>query len=96
MAITIELTPQEEADLEKRARARGMALPEFVKLRALENISIGTNGPSSGENLKAMFARWQAEAEDTTPEEDAAYEQMQKRIEEGGVTMRRVDVTGCE
>ena len=38
MTLTIELTPEEQAAIEGQAAACGMALPEFVKLRALENV----------------------------------------------------------
>ena len=38
MTLTIELTPEEQANLALQAAARGLALPEFVKLRALELI----------------------------------------------------------
>ena len=53
--------------------------------------------PQRAEDLRSMFAQWATEAEAPTPEEDAAYDAMLRRLDgESGVTMRRVDVTGSE
>jgi hypothetical protein len=109
MTLTIELTPEQESTLTAEATARGLALPEFVKLRALENVPTEAHStgypegvrvpgtrPASGEELEAMFEQWKADAKDTTPEEDAAWDQMERNLRDGGVTMRRVDVSDCE
>ena len=96
MTITIELSPEEQAQAERQAAARGLALPEFVKLRALEGVPTEAKDPASGEELEALFEQWKAEAKDPTPEEDAAWDQLERNLQEGGVTMRRVDVSDGE
>jgi hypothetical protein len=100
MTLTIDLTPEQEAALRSEATARGLALPEFVKRRALEHVPLATKEPASGAELAAIFARWRAEAEDITPEEsareDAAWEQIERNLRADGVTMRRVDVSDFE
>jgi hypothetical protein len=38
MALIIDLTPEQEAALEAEAHSRGMALPDFARLRLLETL----------------------------------------------------------
>ncbi len=69
MTLTIELTPQEQANLEAQAAARGLALPEFVKLRALESIGDGVEEDAElTHSLKqlsgpAFMAAWDNDAD---------------------------------
>src|ERR1700738_3237231 len=75
MTYTIELTPEECAELPEVARLRLLshALPEAQKPE------IEAGEPASGEELEAMFLQWRADAPEPTPEEDAAYEAMLRR-----------------
>jgi hypothetical protein len=38
VTLTIDLTPEQEAAIEAEATSRGMALPEFARLRLLEGV----------------------------------------------------------
>ena len=40
MTLTIDLTPEQEAKLQAEADASGMALPEFAKLRLLQDPTV--------------------------------------------------------
>ena len=55
MTLTIDLTPEQQAVLEANASARGMELPEFVRLRLLENGSAGMQKPKTGAELAARI-----------------------------------------
>jgi hypothetical protein len=49
MTLTIELTPEQESTLTAEATARGLELPEFVKLRALEGVPAKRRSSARGE-----------------------------------------------
>lgn len=56
MTLTIELTPEQQAEMEAEANARGLDLPEFARLRLLQR----AGKPKRGKTPAEIAAGWQA------------------------------------
>ena len=103
MTLILDLSEELEARLRTAARAEGTDEAEAVRhlleraLPPAQKPPREAKRPASGEEVEAMFAQWQVDAPEPTPEEDAAYDAMLRRLDgESGVTMRRVDMSDCE
>ena len=76
MTLTVELTPEEEARLQERARQEGLPTEEYVRRRLLADL----NGAGFSEQkptrsrTEELLAQWEAEDAKLTPEELAAEE----------------------
>ena len=55
MTLTIDLTADQRAALEAEASLHGFSLPEFARLRLLENVSTETEKPKTGAELAARI-----------------------------------------
>ncbi len=74
MTLSIDLTPEQQAALEAQANARGMDLPEFAKLRLLEDLPESFGGVLTVEELESE-RKWEEAFAATTDEQFARIEQ---------------------
>ena len=70
MTLTIELTPEQEARLNAIAQREGLDPAEVVKKRVAEHLPLTLQDEERDPTL-ALFAQWDKEDQNMTPEEIA-------------------------
>src|SRR5690348_9844971 len=71
MTLTIRLTPEQEALLEAAARQEGVDSAELVRKLVTEHLSAVTTEEPEPDPTLALFAQWEREDANMTPEEIA-------------------------
>ena len=82
MTLTIELNPTEEVRLVAAARQKGIPLAEFARKLVTEHLPPLTTNEEADPTL-ALFAQWEREDANKTPEEIAAEDQLWNEFEQG-------------
>ena len=82
MTLPIEFTPREEAWIAERAAQQGVDPAEIVKMLVDEHLSTTMASEETDPTL-ALFAQWEQEDADKTPEEIAAEDQIWQEFEQG-------------
>jgi len=87
MTLTIDLTPEQQAALEAQAKACGLALPEFAKVRLLEHLPMSQSSVLTVEELESE-RKWDEAFAATSDEQFARMEQKFKdNIQNHGTTL---------
>ena len=89
MTLTIDLTPAEEARLTAAARRAGLAPAEAARKLVTEHLPPAPEGEE--DPTLALFAQWDAEDRQMTPEEAAEEQRVWERFE-GGVNETRQEL----
>jgi pimeloyl-ACP methyl ester carboxylesterase len=83
MTLTIALTPEEEARLQVAARQKGVAPEECARQLLAEHLPILTNNGAGEDPTLALFAQWEQEDAQKTPEEIADEDRLWQEFEKG-------------
>jgi hypothetical protein len=88
MALTIELTPEQEAQLAAAAKKEGLDPAEFARKLVTEHLPLTVVGDEEDPTL-ALFAQWKEEDAQMTPEEIEQERRLWTEFETGVNETRR-------
>ncbi len=92
MALTIELTPEQETQLAAAARREGVAPEELARRFVTDQLSTVTVADAKTEDedpTLALFAQWAKEDAQKTPEESTAEDRLWEEFERSINEVRR-------
>jgi hypothetical protein len=83
MKVTIELSGAEESQLIAAARQEGIEPAELVRKLVVENLPTGTPDGKPTDPTLALFAQWEREDDQMTPDEIEAARQEFEQFKQG-------------